>query len=243
MSNAAACSLNNETDWWGNGSILVGFDTETTGVDVENDRVVSACITFHDPVNGTRVHNFLLNPGIDIPEGASAVHGITTEKAQAEGQDARTGLAEILDLLVAYSAYPLVAYNGVFDMTIMDREARRHGLPVFTPTAMIDPFILDKALDPYVRGTGQRQLTPTAARYGVVLENAHSADADALAAVLIARAMGLSGKLTADVDELHQRTIALRVKQQDNFEQWLRKQGKDDVLDREWPVISLPVAA
>lgn len=216
---------------------LVGFDLETTGVDVETDRVVTANLTYQTANGDIRVKNFLLDPGIEIPEGAAAVHGISTEKARAEGMPAREGIKQILELLVSSSQYPIVAFNGSYDLTMMDREARRHGLPVFVPRVVIDPFVIDKQIERYVRGAGQRKLGATAARYGVVLDNAHSADADALATILIARAMGRSGKLTGDAAELHAQQIVWRAQHQDDFEAYLRKQGKDDVLDREWPVI------
>ena len=38
---------------------------------------------------------WLVNPGIDIPAEASAIHGITTERAQAEGMDPAEAAEEI----------------------------------------------------------------------------------------------------------------------------------------------------
>ena len=45
---------------------------------------------------GTAVHNWLANPGIPIPDGAAAIHGVTTERAVAEGRPAADGFAELL---------------------------------------------------------------------------------------------------------------------------------------------------
>ena len=60
---------------------LLGFDTETTGVDVYTDRIVSCNLTYDFPNHPeyNRSDNFLINPGVDIPVEASDVHGLTKE--------------------------------------------------------------------------------------------------------------------------------------------------------------------
>ena len=76
------------------------FDLETTGIDVDTSRIVSACIAVLDE-HGEVVKrwDWLADPGIDIPEGASAVHGITTERARAEGRPAVQVVGEIAQTL------------------------------------------------------------------------------------------------------------------------------------------------
>lgn len=66
---------------------LAAFDTETTGVDVENDRIVSAAIVVQDAA-GTRprVSRWLVNPGVPVPPGATEVHGLTDEHLQLNGR-------------------------------------------------------------------------------------------------------------------------------------------------------------
>ena len=73
---------------------LVGFDTETTGVDVGADRIVTAAVVRRD-ASGTRVRTWLIDPGIPIPPAATAVHGITTEQARARGRAPREALDEV----------------------------------------------------------------------------------------------------------------------------------------------------
>ncbi len=59
------------------------FDTETTGVDVEIDRIVSAALVVQDaPGLRPRVTRWLVNPGVPVPEAATAVHGLTQEHVQ-----------------------------------------------------------------------------------------------------------------------------------------------------------------
>lgn len=55
------------------------FDLETTGLHVVNDRIITAAVVGDFLPNGGA--SLLLNPGIRISAEASAVHGITDEKA------------------------------------------------------------------------------------------------------------------------------------------------------------------
>lgn len=66
---------------------LAAFDTETTGVDVERDRIVSAALVVQDgPGSRPRATRWLVNPGTSVPEGATAVHGLTDEHLQLNGR-------------------------------------------------------------------------------------------------------------------------------------------------------------
>lgn len=78
------------------GGPLVAFDLETTGTDVETDRIVTAAVVRLDAdgsVTGERT--WLLDPGVAIPEQASAIHGISTEHARAHGVPAASAVEEI----------------------------------------------------------------------------------------------------------------------------------------------------
>ncbi|MGW4866231.1 hypothetical protein ACWEO6_33780, partial [Streptomyces sp. NPDC004291] len=59
------------------GHVLGGFDLETTGPEPESARIVSACLAYFA---GGQLHKrtWLLDPGCEIPAGATEVHGITT---------------------------------------------------------------------------------------------------------------------------------------------------------------------
>ena len=73
------------------------FDLETTGVDVTTDRIVTAHVGLLGPDGvALRSQSWLADPGVEIPEGATAVHGITTAHARAHpaaraAQPHRTG--------------------------------------------------------------------------------------------------------------------------------------------------------
>ncbi|MFD9154293.1 exonuclease domain-containing protein [Streptomyces goshikiensis] len=68
------------------GGALVGFDLETTGTEPGESRIVTAAVV---EVRGGEVRERrgrLADPGIPIPERASAIHGISTARAVAEGR-------------------------------------------------------------------------------------------------------------------------------------------------------------
>ena len=68
---------------WHRGPMAL-FDCESTGVDPHRDRIVTAAIVEVTPGadRPSRSSTWLLDPGIDIPAPAAAVHGVTTEHAR-----------------------------------------------------------------------------------------------------------------------------------------------------------------
>jgi len=227
---------------------LAGFDLETTGVDVENDRIVTACAVQCGGGHPTQSATWMADPGIEIPEGAAKVHGITTERARAEGRPA----AEVVEQLVAALAecvlagLPVVAMNASFDLTILDRETRRHGVQplidiVGGDLRVIDARVLDKKVDPYRRGG--RKLEDLCRHYKVALDGAHSADADAIAACRVAWKIAVQEPRigSASLDDLHKWQIAWARQQAESLADYFRRTpGKESWADgvrTEWPLI------
>lgn len=178
---------------WSAGPLL-GFDTETTGVNTATDRIVTAALVYDDGRGNRETHTWLINPGVEIPPAASQVHGITTEMARASGQPPALALAEISARLVdaLRSGIPLVAFNAAFDLSIIERELARHGLPSLAERAevcpILDPLVIDRAVDRYRRG--KRRLADIAVAYGLsVSENLHTAEVDVFATLDVLRAI------------------------------------------------------
>ena len=76
---------------------LLGFDTETTGTDVTRDRIVTAALVLsHGPGREAEtVATWLIDPGVEIPEAAAAVHGISTAHAREHGMQPAEALEEV----------------------------------------------------------------------------------------------------------------------------------------------------
>jgi len=191
---------------------LLGFDTETTGVDVRRDRVVSAALVRRDP-SGTHVRTWLVDPGVEIPEAAGAVHGLTTEHVRAHGTAPGPALDEIADEIAAAlrAGSALVAYNADFDLAVLDAELERHGLPSLGDRLdgpvrpVLDPMVLDRMADP--EREGGRRLVDLCEHHDVTTGLLHTADADALATLdVLERVLAASpALLAATPQELHDR--------------------------------------
>ncbi|MHA4776023.1 exonuclease domain-containing protein [Streptomyces sp. MSC1_001] len=218
---------------------MCGFDLETTGIDVEVDRIVTATVVQCGGGQPTVPANWLADPGIDIPEGAAKVHGITTERARAEGKPAPEVVADVLAALgqVIASGIPIVAMNARYDLTLLDREAARYGLPPLPDGPVIDPLVLDKRADRYRRG--KRNLTALCAHYEVELGAAHTSEADAIAACRVAWRIGSTRPEMAAMSlaDLHQAQIGWAAEQAAGLQTHLRKTDPAVYCPPEWPLI------
>jgi len=223
---------------WADGPMLA-LDTETTGTDPETARIVTATTVRIQPGQPPDITEWLVNPGIDIPAEATAVHGITTEKARTEGVNPATACLEILDHL--HDAWntniPVVIMNASYDLTVLDRELRRHTDRTLNITGhVIDPMVIDRATDKY--RPGKRTLTDLCRHYRVTLDGAHTASGDALACARVAWRIAHDrpdiGALA--LADLHGRQVEWRRRWAVDFTAHLRKTGKADVVDGSWPV-------
>ena len=220
---------------------LAVFDLETTGLDLKEARIVTACALEIDEECEVVVENFewLADPGIEIPEAASNVHGVTTEIARANGRAAKEVVAELIATLNGFFAkgVPVVAYNAPYDFTILHFEALRHGLePIADPKPVIDPLVMDKFVDTY--RSGKRTLEVAARTYGVLLDDAHNATADAVAAGRVAQAIAkrYADKLPEDVVVLHNSQIEWSASQDASYEKFRRGSAPEFTVQRGWPV-------
>ncbi|MFE9678131.1 3'-5' exonuclease [Streptomyces sp. NPDC006259] len=233
---------------------LAAFDTETTGVDVETDRIVSAALVVQDaPGVRPRVSRWLVNPGVPVPQGATAVHGLTDEHLQRNGRWPAPVMYEIAELLgeQAAAGRPLVVMNAPFDLTLLDRELRRHRASSLgrwleqAPLRVLDPRVLDKHLDRYRKG--RRTLTDLCENYGVTLADAHDAAADAQAALEVVRALGR--RFAARLErlspaELHSLQTSWHAAQARGLQAWFARSGTPETVDTSWPLRpALPAAA
>ena len=215
---------------------LIGFDLETTGVDPDTARLVSAAVVDYE--NGQRVDGveWRIDPGVEIPQEASKVHGVW-EADRTGRQDHDTAVNEIVDELYdAWDAgYTIVVFNAPFDLTLLANRARDAGRDFQIRGRVMDPLVVDRYLDKYRKG--RRTLSAQAEHYGVDLENAHTAEADAEAAVEIALAVAARWPQELADDTLMDRQRSWANENMEGLRAWLRKQGKSTAdLRPGWPV-------
>lgn len=226
------------SDWDGR---LGAFDLETTGVDVDSSRIVSACIAVLDS-DGSVLERWewIADPGSEIPAASTAVHGITTEHAQRFGRPAPEVIAEITQTLRTLFALglPVAIYNAPFDLTLLDRECRRNRIPpIEDPSPVLDPLVIDRAVEPD-RPT-KRTLRLSAERYGIPLDGAHDAVQDAIAAGRIAQELSRRHPdlLAASFTELHRRQRDWYAEQAIEYQEYVRTVKGDEnyVASGLWP--------
>ena len=163
-------------------SPILALDTESTGTDPETARVVTYCLGRSDrPGQWEPVESWLIDPGCPIPPEATAVHGITDEQA-AEGDTPELALGQLEVELraAAFAQVPIVLHNAPYDLTLLDREFRRHlGVGIPDGLIILDTLVLFRRFE---LTTGSRTLGKLAERHGILFP-AHDAEADALAAL------------------------------------------------------------
>jgi DNA polymerase III subunit epsilon len=215
---------------------LLCLDTETTGVDVFEDRIVTVFAGVLDTETGEWDDklNLLVNPGIDIPEGAAAVHGISTRVARGFGVDPQDALEDLTKFISEWGDLPVVVMNANYDLSLIDSELSRYSYEDFgwsDVSTILDPLVIDRHHDRYRKGS--RKLVDLARHYGVEVDDSEAHDAaydcylaGSVAAIQIER----YGMPTNEEQAQWYADWAT------NFQEYLRKKGSDDIIDTNWPI-------
>lgn len=154
------------------------FDVETTGLDVNSDRIVqiAICIVNDKTEKIEKLEAMLINPEMPIPKEAYEVHGISDAKVRT----AKT----FRDIAKTYKEYfennIIVGYNILkYDLPLLYNEFKRVGVNVKFNDKIIDCYKIESHLAP-------RTLSSTYKKYtGKELEGAHDAMTDVLGTVEI----------------------------------------------------------
>ena len=159
---------------------IVFFDLETTGINIGNDRIVEISMLKIFPDGKKLSKTWLVNPEIEIPMEATAIHGITNEKVVTEPTFKE--LADAINEMIADA--DLAGFNSNrFDIPLLAEEFLRVG---------IDFDMNDrKSIDVQVIFHKKEQRTLSAGYKfycNKELEEAHSAEADTNATYEILKA-------------------------------------------------------
>jgi DNA polymerase III subunit epsilon len=228
---------------WVTGEVLA-FDFETTGVDRFNDLPVSYALVTMVAGEWVSTSSGLIDPGRDIPAGATEVHGITSERARAEGMPLRESIQLVADAVISASrrGVPLVGMKLDYDLTILDTQCRRFcGDGLFEQGwcgPVLDAVVLDRHHDRFRKGS--RTLGALCAHYGVGIENAHDAVADAMASagVLVALATRFAELAETDARTLHEAQVGWHREWAESYDGWRLERGMAPMDERDfiWPV-------
>jgi DNA polymerase III subunit epsilon len=227
---------------------VLGLDFETTGIDRFNDVPVSyALVSVREGVV-VRSWSGLIDPGREIPPEATAVHGISTERARREGMPLEAAISLVSDAVIAASArgVPLAGMKLDYDLTILETQARDlfGSGPIDQGWCgpVLDAVVIDRHFDPDRKG--RRTLVDLCAYYGIDIENAHDAAADAMASieVLFALAVRFDALWDSDLGRLHRDQINWHREWTAGYDAWRLAEGMIPIDPRDyvWPVA--PVA-
>jgi len=156
------------------------YDLETTGAEPETARVVQVALVRMEGGQVVKAAKTLCNPGLRIPEEASAVHGIT----DAMVADAPSDSDVIANLAAGLAdASVIVSYNGFrFDDAIVARIAGIDLDVLWSNAVRVDTLLLvrhDK-IGRFWKGTGRHKLAAVAEKLGIHADGAmHDAGTDA----------------------------------------------------------------
>tara|TARA_B100000900_G_scaffold378699_1_gene363063 strand:+ start:8987 stop:9799 length:813 start_codon:yes stop_codon:yes gene_type:complete len=157
---------------------VVGFDLETTGFDIKKERIVEYALIGSD-VDGTPINlQSLVYPGKRIPLEASNVHGIKDQDVKNSGSFSK----HVDEISKVINDSIIVGHNILkFDWRILEMECFRAGVDTPKPRAIIDTLVIARKL----KIPGRHKLGILCNKYGINLNNAHRADADAGATLVL----------------------------------------------------------
>lgn len=175
---------------------LVVFDLETTGMNINKDRIVEICLLKILPNENEELRTYLVNPGIPIPPEVTEIHGITDEKVKN-----KPGFKEIANELNNFlKDCDFGGFNSnKFDFPLLVEEFYRAGIEFdvekrkFIDAQRIYHFKEPRNLKAAYRFYCDREL-----------ENAHSAEADTLATWQVLKAqLERYEDIPHDIEGLH----------------------------------------
>jgi DNA polymerase-3 subunit epsilon len=141
------------------------IDTETTGVEVESDRIVQIATVRLETDGTTTMSSHLVNAGVPIPPEATAIHGIDDLRVANEQP-----FPDVWPLLrERMLGAVLCAYNARFDVGILAAECKRHRISWQPPERVIDPLVIFRTEAPHT--------LEGAVRYYLGLNHEHAHDA------------------------------------------------------------------
>jgi len=149
------------------------LDTETTGLDVNADRVIEiGAVRLFTTADGHRdTFSSLVDPGQPIPAAATAIHGLSDQDVASSPQ-----FSEVMPRFADWVGPSVViGYAIGFDLAVLKAECARAALPWAQPRA-IDVRHLVQVLAPELP---DHALETTATWLGVEITARHRANADA----------------------------------------------------------------
>ena len=159
---------------------IVFFDLETTGTNINSDRIVEICYLKVYPNGNEETKTMRINPEMHIPEASSAVHGIY----DADVADCPTFKEVAKNIARDIEGCDLAGFNSNrFDIPVLAEEFLRAGVDIdLNKRKFVDVQTIFHKME-------QRTLAAAYKFYcDKSLENAHTAEADTMATYEVLKA-------------------------------------------------------
>ncbi len=159
---------------------IIFFDLETTGTNINSDRIVEICFLKVYPNGNEESKTMRINPEMHIPEASTAVHGIHDEDVA----NCPTFKNVAKDIAKDFEGADIAGFNSNrFDVPVLVEEFLRAGIDLdLTKRKFVDVQVIYHKLE-------QRTLSAAYKFYcGKNLEDAHTAEADTRATYEVLKA-------------------------------------------------------
>ncbi|WP_455474149.1 DNA polymerase III subunit epsilon [Bartonella sp. B30(2025)] len=137
------------------------FDTETTGLDKDKDRIIEiGCVEMVDRyLTGEKFHVYLNPQGVIIPDEVVAIHGLTNERLKNE-----KSFSDIADAFWEFiNGATMIAHNASFDIGFINAELKRVNKPLISVDNVIDTLAMARRKFPM----GPNSLDVLCKRFGI----------------------------------------------------------------------------
>ena len=200
------------------------FDIETTGVDKEKDRIVQIGVVQVDDGEVVGEWSQRLNPGCEIPEVTTKIHGISDEMVK----DAPLFADVWPTFAEKVRGRRLLGYNAqTFDSPFIREEMKRAGMEVSKDqVTVIDPLVWVREIDRFVRGKGRHKLTTTCKRWKIDVLDAHDALGDCRMTWQLASKVFAHSRVPEDFGTCLSKQEVLAEEQDRQFQAYLARKGE-----------------
>lgn len=174
---------------------LIIFDVETTGLDPQRDYIIELSAVKYDR-NMEIIDRYLqrFNVPIQIPEEATAVHGIANEDLVGYPSFHE----EIFAIAEFFAGCDLAGYNVMFDLKFLSSAFEETGRFLKFDFAIIDVMKIYAKYEPRTLSAVYKRL------FNSELEDAHSAEADVIATGLVLKELVNRGFCELKSDQLQE---------------------------------------
>lgn len=184
--------------------LFVCVDCETTGLDVEKDRVIEVAFTLFTLEKELESFELLVDPGMVIPEESIKIHHITNEMVRGK-PTLEIALPKILKII---DKHVIVGHGVGFDIEMLARAAERAKIPcTLRQNRSLDTLRMARLYGE----SATNSLEKLRHHFNIAPEGAHRAMSDVIVNVEVFRYLCQQHKSLAALFDVLSRPILMKV--------------------------------